>query len=1041
MEIAYRPAQTVCRVQRRRGLWEKISAIDSRSLPLRHDSRYPAQVTRTLFDIDPLPQGRRPILEMNPAQRRAVEHRDGPLLVIAGAGTGKTRVITERIRNLLETDDSLCGENILGLTFTNKAAGEMKARVVKATGERGKKVALATFHAFCESLIKDAAPDRKMIDQVDHWILLRREMARLQLDKYRRLAEPGQFLSDFVEFFSRCQDELVTWHDYKRYAEDLSSQVERERIFLDEDTRKERIEDVEKHLEIARAYRVSEELLREKKRVSFGSLITGAVDLLEKDPALRAGLQEKYRYILVDEFQDTNIAQLRLLELLAGKNKNIFAVGDNDQAIYRFRGASFGSFQLFLERFADWQPGEDSTSFRVSLTENYRSTPNILRVATQVIAQNTVSADFPKKSLNANRREGEKIRIAELENEGGEATWVASELQRLHSAGRKWRDFAVLYRQHAHRDELVTELVRRKIPFVITRLSILDHPLVKDVLAYLRLIATPNDDISCARALSAPAWHLTAPGLVRLAERARKEKKFIYDLLQSQQGQLAFDSSHAANGELSDFVAAQRKAMKRRTAREILSDLLEWLEVPQRAATQDRKYVNRLTEFAKEWEAKSDTRGLAEFVEYLDYYPQANGSICLEDEAPGDAVQLMTVHGAKGLEFPHVFLLRVNSKKFPASERPRVFEFPAALMKEGEPAEQFHIQEERRLFYVALTRAEERLTVTTLSEKKSKVPVFIEDMLLDPAIKRRDIQMLAPKVTPFAQTAMPFVSSDAQLFPVSPNPPKVFSRIADWAEDFHPPSPEPLALSPSAVSSYRTCPQRYLFGHLWALREGPRAMLTFGAVMHTTIRRFIDQLRKGARLPWDDVARIYETEWKSAGFEDDYQEQGYKKDGLEQLRVFHASIMENPPQVLEQEKAFELPVENNVILTGRIDQINSLGNKKDVEIVDYKTGKAKKLNDAKKDIQLSIYSLAAREILELNPVRLVFHYLQNNQRLETTRDSKQLEEAQKLVQAVASEIRAGSFPPSQAFHCRSCAYQTICPAHEEELAAPDDSHK
>jgi RecB family exonuclease len=220
------------------------------------------------------------------------------------------------------------------------------------------------------------------------------------------------------------------------------------------------------------------------------------------------------------------------------------------------------------------------------------------------------------------------------------------------------------------------------------------------------------------------------------------------------------------------------------------------------------------------------------------------------------------------------------------------------------------------------------------------------------------------------------------------------------------------------------------------LREGPRATLTFGAVMHTTIKRFMDQLRKGVRLSWDDVARIYETEWKSAGFEDAYQEQGYKKDGLEQLRVFHASALENPPQILEQEKAFELPLENDVVLTGRMDQINAAGgNKKDVEIVDYKTGKPKKLADAKKDIQLSIYSLAAKEILELNPVRLVFHYLQNNERQETARDSKQLDEAQKTVQEVASEIRAGSFPPNPGFLCRNCAYQPICPAHEENLAS------
>ncbi|HTQ59163.1 MAG TPA: UvrD-helicase domain-containing protein [Candidatus Solibacter sp.] len=986
----------------------------------------------TLFELDPPPQSE---LRLNEAQRRAITHGEGPLLVIAGAGTGKTRVITERIRHLLQSDETLSGENILGLTFTNKAAGEMKARVVRATGERGKNVTLQTFHAFCESLLKEAMPERLMIDKVDHWILLRRNLERLRLDKYRRLADPGQFLNDFVEFFSRCQDELVSSEDYQRYADSLAAQLESERAALDEETYKERAEEVALQLEIARAYRASQELLREKKRVSFGSLITGAVELLETNADLRRALQEKYRYILVDEFQDTNIAQLRLLELLAGEKRNIVAVGDNDQAIYRFRGASFGSFKLFLERFAGWREGQDSTKFRVSLVENYRSTPNILRVATQVIAQNTVSADFPKKVLSANKEESEKIRIVEMETEEDEARWIALELQRLHAAGRKWRDFAVLYRQHAHRDELVEELSSHKIPFVISKLSILDHPLVKDVLSYMRLIAKPFDDIACARVLAAPAWGLDPADLVRLAERARKEKKALHDMLQAPQGQLAFDTSHAALPQLFEFLSDQRKTL-RRPAREILADLLEWLEIAQRAGPQDRKYVTRLTEFAKEWEPKSETRGLAEFVEYLDYYSQAGGTISLEDDFPGDAVQLMTVHGAKGLEFPQVFLLRINNKKFPATERSRVFEFPAALMKEGEPAEQFHIQEERRLFYVALTRAENRLTLTTLTEKKGKIPVFIEDMLMDPAIKRRDVHQLSPKLPEITAPARKDSSNAAaaQLFPASAAPPKIFSRIADWALEFHPPTPEPLSLSPSAVSGYRNCPQQYLFSRSWSLKEGPKAVLSFGSVMHTTIKRFVDQLRKGVKLPFEEVARIFEMEWISAGFEDDYQEKGYKADGLEQLRAFLSALLEAPPQVLEQEKSFELPLENNVTIIGRMDQVNSLG-RNEVEIVDYKTGKPKKDADAKKDLQLSLYTLAAKEIFEWNPVHLVFHYLQNNQIQVTTRDAKQLDEAQKIVLETAADIRAGEFPAKPGFICRNCTYRPICPAHEEALSS------
>jgi DNA helicase-2/ATP-dependent DNA helicase PcrA len=988
----------------------------------------------TLFEMEPLGESG---LKLNEAQRRAITHGEGPLLVIAGAGTGKTRVITERIRHLLQSDETLSSENILGLTFTKKAAGEMKARVVKATGERGKAVTLATFHSFCETLLAEADPQRMMLDEFDHWILLRRNIRRLRLDKYRRLADPGQFLNDFVEFFSRCQDELVSSEDYQRYAAGLAAHLEAERETLDEDTLAERLETVALQQELARAYRASEELLREKNRVSFGSLITGAVGLLERDTLLRDALQKRYRYILVDEFQDTNIAQLRLLELLAGPTKNIVAVGDNDQAIYRFRGASFGSFKLFLEQFAGWREGQDSTRFRVALTENYRSTPNILRVAMQVIGQNAVSADFPKKVLSPNKPPGEKIRIVELATPEDEAQWVASELERIHGAGRRWKDFAVLYRQHAHRDHLVEELSRRKIPFVITRLSILEHPLVRDVLAYLRLIAAPYDDIACARVVAAPAWRLEAADLVRLATRARKEKKAIYDLLQLPQGQLAFDGSNAALGQLAEFVSAQRKTLKRCTAREILGALTEWLEIPQRAKERDRKYVKRLAEFMKEWEPKSETRGLAEFIEYLGYYAQAGGVVSLEDDAPLDAVQLMTVHGAKGLEFPQVFLLRVNNRAFPATERPRVFEFPVELMKEGAPAEQFHIQEERRLFYVALTRAEERLTITTVTEKKGKVPVFIEDILMEPAIKRQDVRQMMPKLPPAGRGdgVQENLWEDSELFPAAEGSAKIFSRIADWAEEFHPRSPEPLTLSPSALSGYRTCPQRYLFGYLWSLREGPKAAMSFGAVMHTTIKRFVEQLRKGVKLPFDEVQRIFETEWSSKGFEDAYQEEEYKKDGVEQLRAFHEGMMAELPQALAQEKAFELPLDNNVIIKGRIDQINSLGNKRDVEIVDYKTGRPRKDSDAKKDLQLSLYALAVREIMELEPARLVFHYLQNNQRQETTRDAKQLDEAQKIVQEAAADIRAGEFPSKRGFICRNCAYRPICPAHEEALSA------
>src|ERR1700736_2181688 len=654
----------------------------------------------------------------------------------------------------------------------------MKSRVVRTCGERGRNVTMATFHAFCETLLKEIDPKVTVLEDVDHWILLRRNMARLKLEKYRRLAEPGQFLGDFLRFFSRCQDELVSSEDYQRYANELEDELHAERTQLDEDTYLERGENVALQKESARAYKASEELLNEKKYFSFGSLITWTVALLRNEAGLRERFQQRYKHILVDEFQDTNIAQLELLLLLSPVPRNIVVVGDNDQAIYRFRGASFGSFKLFLELFAGWKTGQDSTPFRVTLTENYRSTPNILRVATHVIAQNEVSADFPTKVLSPTHPEGERIRVVELATEDEEALWVTNELERLHRAGNPWRDFAVLYRQHVHRDRLVEELSRRKIPFVITRLSILEHPLVRDVLAYLRLIAKPYNDIACARVLAAPAWHLQPEDLVRFAQRTRKKRgTSLYDALQSPQSELPFNPSAATLSELLEFASGQRKNLKRRTAREILGALIEWLEIPQLAGLRDRRYVTQLAQFLKDWEPKSDTRSLPEFLEYLDYFEQAGGVVCLDDDAPGNAVQLMTVHGAKGLEFPHVFLLRVNYGQFPPRERSPLFEFPVKLMKEELPAGQFHIQEERRLFYVALTRAASKLTITTLTEKKGKVPTFIEDLLMEPSVKRRDVLQIAPKVRPREENAPANggVENRASLFPSLSQRPRIFS--------------------------------------------------------------------------------------------------------------------------------------------------------------------------------------------------------------------------------------------------------------------------
>src|SRR5258707_8047837 len=338
-------------------------------------------------------------IQLNPEQRAAAHHGEGPLVVVAGAGTGKTRLITERIRFLLESQQELTGNEILGLTFTDKAAWEMKHRVIAAAREggetaveRAEALTLSPFHSFCYAFLQEVNPELKPIDNIDHWILLRRTLPLLQLEQYRRLAEPGQFLHDFVEFFSRCQDELVTPDDYQRYADEQAENFRRVRGAMPEDERSIRDVEIAKLQEIARAYRASDLLIRDRKLLTFGTQIMDAVVRLREDDALRESLRARYRYILVDEFQDTNIAQLELLWLLGGDRPNLVVVGDHRQATYRFRGASFGSFTIFLDRFAagsnreigvprlDSGPASAGQDLLRPLTLNYRSTGRILRV-------------------------------------------------------------------------------------------------------------------------------------------------------------------------------------------------------------------------------------------------------------------------------------------------------------------------------------------------------------------------------------------------------------------------------------------------------------------------------------------------------------------------------------------------------------------------------------------------------------------------------------------------------------------------------------
>jgi DNA helicase-2/ATP-dependent DNA helicase PcrA len=996
-------------------------------------------------------------IKLNPEQVKAVEHGEGPLLIIAGPGSGKTRVITQRIVHLLtgaggaaegptflpdftipeQRSEEYSGagiqaENILALTFTEKAAQEMQRRVRDALPEIETLPHISTFHAFCYEVLRKRHFERTLLDKVDVWIFLRQRMESLELQFYQKLAEPGAFLHSLNDFFSRCQDELIEPADFERFVEAMEKDFQGIAPSLDAAERTLMQQEIQKKHELARVFRNSRKLIEEAGASSLGSLIPEAVRLFDREPEVLESYRRLFRYVLVDEFQDTNYAQVELLKRLVPPPYNITAVGDDDQAIYRFRGASHGAFKMFDEAF----PGHET----VFLDANYRSTQRILRAAEVLIAKNDRYQAKPQ--LRTNREEGAPVYLLQSPDFLSEAAWIADEVARLTQHGTPPGDIAVLYRAHGYRDPLVEQFRRRKIPFAIRGLSVLSTIILRDLVAYLNIIHSAHDNVSLTRVLLTPRWNLPEEVAQEARQQALRDRCSLYSVLES------WEKSAAANRlegtgwpELQRLLRELHKYAEHAPMTALLQRLIGRLELSFLPQDPDRAYVEAFRKFLEKWEGKSESWKLDAFLEYFEYFREAGGQIeAPEPENSAHAVQMMSVHAAKGLEFPVVFILSVAPRRFPHSEQKPVIEFPEALRKGPPPPANIHEQEERRLLYVGLTRAEERLYVSSVAKPGKKPSVFISDLTSNPAVEARDLARIQVPEAPPETAEAPRAEAVPHEQPSAPKPqgtlfgdatgaPGIYPPISEWASRTSAIRPEAkLQLSASALETYGTCPQKFMFSHYLKIPTGPQPALTFGNIMHQCARRYFELRRQGP-AKFEQLQAHFEQIWKSAGFEDDYQEQAYKKAGLEQLRGFvirHETATVLP---LAAEAHFALDL-GDVVLEGRIDQINPLTDHS-VELVDYKTGRPPSQKDADKSLQLSVYALAARDQMHLNPTRLTFYSLTNNEPVRTVRTPKDLDLVINEIREVAAQVRQQVFSPKPGFACKYCDYVLICPAHEE----------
>ncbi|HLX79815.1 MAG TPA: ATP-dependent DNA helicase [Burkholderiales bacterium] len=994
-------------------------------------------------------------------QRRAIEHIQGPMLVVAGAGTGKTTVLARRIAHLIQTEAARPDE-ILAVTYTRNSAADLIQRVAAilypkrqpslypemdgpSAARRLMKSGLRahTFHGYCYKLLRDAGATFQLLDDKDLFIFLRRRIGEMKLEHYIKAAAPGKFLEDLLKFFSSCHDELRTPADYEAYV----ARLERRELPLPRMARRKDAdvmpddEVLARCREVARAFRYAEDRLQTEGLGTFGHIMTRAVDLLARRKSVLEREQRRARFILIDEFQDSNVAQIKLASLLAGADANVFAVGDPDQAIYQFRGATSGAFDHFLETFG----GERVA--RVTMSANRRSTPPILRCAAQAIQANPeiVRADrgWKREPLSCDRLQREPALAEALPVQAivhtspeHEAVFIADSIQTMQReiAGLELKQIAVLYRSHYQREEVVAELTRRGIPVRVKGADLFHTPELRDAMAALRILDSSHP-VALFRVAALEKFHVDG-------ERFRAELALCGEGMNAEAA-----LANVPGGD--EVVAAIRSA--RDEVLEAGNALLPALDVAQRDfALPDSMPLRRLRDFAERWcEKPKQIRGdgtLHEFLEYVcTYCTEAGGALVeegdeddpvaalepadLSDTPAPDAVQLMTVHAAKGLEFRRVFVICVASTtKFPASYKESLVEFPPQLRSRGDALDADpktrHEQEERRLFYVAMTRAMDELYLCGKAGRDKGQPApptkYMRELVYAAAPLRGAVLCRLLPAPPIAQLHAAAAASPLTVSHWTQLPPRDDARLLD--------------LSASAMDTYQSCPLQYKLRYDWRLPEEATAALQYGNAMHLALKAYFDGVR--ARRPPDaeTVVACFRDEFAKASIPEPLQRQMYECNGREQLLAFLQSELARPAgEIVETEKRFSVEI-GGARVRGRFDRVDALDDRT-VAVVDYKTGRAKTQEDADDSLQLSIYALAARQ-LGHTPSALVFVNLSNNTALESQRSEKQLQEAEALVQEIAAKIAAGEFEPKPSGACWRCSYHSICPAKEEPLPRP-----
>ncbi|MBN2097220.1 MAG: UvrD-helicase domain-containing protein [Candidatus Omnitrophica bacterium] len=959
---------------------------------------------------------------LNTRQKQAVEHDQGPLLIIAGAGTGKTTVITRRIAYLITTKRA-APEQILALTFTDKAAREMEERVDLLVPYGYTDIWISTFHAFGDRILREHAlelgldPEFQVLAPAEQLIFLKEHLYEFPLDYYRPKSDPTRFLNALIVLFSRLRDEDVSWEEYLRYAQNLNKQLKQ--TPADQAAK----ENAQSQLELARAYETYQKLLMREGKVDFANQVYLALHLFRRRSLVLKRYQEQFKYILVDEFQDTNFSQFQMVKLLAEKSKNIVVVGDDNQSIFKFRGAAISNILNFMEHYPE---GE-----KIVLTENYRSTQVILDSAYRLIKYNDpdtleVRCSISKRLL-AQDAGGTQIQHLHFDTGSSEADELARLIEeRVKKEAFSYGEIAILVRSNNDADNFLRALNMRSIPWRFSgNQGLYGQQEVRFLISFLRTIANPDDSISLYYLISFPEiYNLNMPDLIRCLNWADRKNRSLFSVFKNL----------PKISELSEISAQTKEKIKQvvddiehylTQARDLPSGKLLYLFLQQsgyiKKLLKEENLVNeqrvkniaRFFNIVANFENLTRQDRLVSFVQHLDLLiscgddpPTAEADLDL------DAVNVLTIHKAKGLEFRLVFIVNLVQGRFPWPRRTEPIEVPLELVKDILPSGDYHIQEERRLFYVAMTRAKRELYFTSAldygGKRARKVSQFVFEAL--------DISPQKPEI--IKKQALEEIKRFAP-------------RVARGAVQQQPISSEQLlVLSFRQIDDYLTCPLKYKYVHILRIPILRHHSVVYGSAIHKAILDFYQAKIQKKSFSVEKLLKSFAAAWVNEGFLSRAHEEQRFNQGKDTLKHFFEREQKRPvPAYIEQPFNFVLGKDK---LIGRWDRVDEDAQGEAV-IVDFKTSdivKKQKQADqrVKESLQLSIYALAYKMVKGKLPCRVEFHFVDTGLVGQSQRTEDDLEKTRGLIEQASQGIRARAFQAQPSYRaCTYCAYREVCP--------------